>query len=767
MDKPLILCGKVFTAEFISHLNERVQADPLLSNNALARILCEHLAWWTSAGQAAVASAKKAIAKLRRRGLLYWPGAKRQGKRSHRLRPSGRTLPKVEPLPLRVEDITSLRLHLLSGHEDPLHGLWNDLMIQQHPCGDAPLVGPQLRYLIGSEHGWLGALGFGPAAVLLGARDQWIGWSKAARVAHLGEVAGLHRFLIRREVRCGRLASKVLSLALGRAKEDWKARYGVELLLVETFVDRTRFLGLSLAAANWKRIGCSTGQGRLGPKAGTTTTKDIWVYELAGKARSSLAQEELPPLTPCPLIQSLSQREWCAQEIGALDLGDRRLTKRAVQILEARWAKPTASFYGSFEGWTPAKGAYGFIEHKSPLISLDSLLAPHAQATRARMAAEPVALLVQDTTGLNFTGLVQTVGLGPLGEDKGRGLWLHSLLAFRPDGLPLGLLGAKCWARPPAPNQPQRGRNAKSIDQKESVRWVEALGVSAQAARMMRQTQVVAITDREGDLYEMHDQVQVGPANLHTLIRAQHDRNLEDHQKLWAKMAAQPLGDTRTVDVPRHLGQPARKATVEVRWSSITIEAPKVGCKKGWPALTLWAVWIHEPNPPAGLEALDWMLLTDLPITHGQQAWEKVQWYCRRWGIEEWHRILKSGCGVEKREFKSAQNLQRVLAFDLIVAWRVMACLKAGRTHPELPAAAFYTPVELAVLRATLKKKGQRLSEHCTLAEVNGWVAQWGGYAGRRGDGLPGAESLRIGLTHLMAAATGWELCQEYHKFRV
>ena len=176
---------------------------------------------------------------------------------------------------------------------------------------------------------------------------------------------------------------------------------------------------------------------------------------------------------------------------------------------------------------------------------------------------------------------------------------------------------------------------------------------------------------------------------------------------------------------------------------------------------------MHEPNPPAGLEALDWMLLTDMPITNGQEAWEKVQWYCRRWGIEEWHRILKSGCGVEKREFKSAENLQRVLAFDLIVAWRVMACLKAGRTHPELPAAAFYTPVELAVLGATLKKKGLRLSEHSTLAEVNGLVAQWGGYAGRRGDGPPGAESLRIGITHLLAAAMGWTLCQEHHKLRV
>ena len=131
MDKPLILCGKVFTAEFVSYLNERLQADPALSNNGLARSICEHLAWWSSTGHAAVASAKKAMAKLRRRGLLCWPGAKPQAKRSHRLRPSGQTLPKVQRLPLRVEEIAGLRLHLLSGHEDPLHGLWNDLMIQR------------------------------------------------------------------------------------------------------------------------------------------------------------------------------------------------------------------------------------------------------------------------------------------------------------------------------------------------------------------------------------------------------------------------------------------------------------------------------------------------------------------------------------------------------------------------------------------------------------------------------------------------------------
>src|SRR5208337_2558898 len=107
---------------------------------------------------------------------------------------------------------------------------------------------------------------------------------------------------------------------------------------------------------------------------------------------------------------------------------------------------------------------------------------------------------------------------------------------------------------------------------------------------------------------------------------------------------------------------------------------------------------VHEPAPPAGTEPMDWMLLTDWPVATAEQAWEKVQWHCRRWGIEEWHRALKNGCGVEQREFKTAEHLQRVLAFDLIVAWRVPALIKLGRVLPRLPASVLYAPDELAVL---------------------------------------------------------------------
>ena len=266
----------------------------------------------------------------------------------------------------------------------------------------------------------------------------------------------------------------------------------------------------------------------------------------------------------------------------------------------------------------------------------------------------------------------------------------------------------------PAAQDPSgRGRNAKSIDEKESFRWIEAFQRGAAAARRMPQTQLVVITDREGDLYELHDAAQIGPANLHALIRAQHDRNLDGHQKLWAFLESQPVGQSRRLPLPRRRGQPARTAMVQVRWASVTIEAPAVGCKKGWPPLTLQAVWVHEPDPPAGVEPIDWMLLTDLPVTTAEQAWEKVQWYRRRWGIEEWHRALKNGCGVEQREFKTAEHLRRVLAFDLIVAWRVLACVKLGRALPQLPASVLYSPDELEVLWTAVKKTAARPRASC------------------------------------------------------
>ena len=356
ISKPIILGGRTFTPEFIEHLNIVQAQEPATSNNELARIVCEHLAWYSPNGRPASSSAKVAVTKLRKRGLLRGGKVGPQRVRTHRLRPSGKPLPKVTAVPDRVDHLCGLHLYLLTGALDPLHGMWNDLIIQQHPCGDAPLVGAQLRYLIGSEHGWLGAIGFGPAAFMLSARDVWLGWSKAARIGHLKEVVGLARLLIRKEVRCANLVSKVLRLALERLAEDWLSRYGVKPVVVETFVDRDAYTGRCFGAANWRRIGCSSGRGRLGSKSAAISIKDIWVYELSERARQHLQQETPRILTPVPLLESLAKPDWCAGELATLDAGDVRRDRRAQLILEARWVQPQASFYGSFSTWAAAKG---------------------------------------------------------------------------------------------------------------------------------------------------------------------------------------------------------------------------------------------------------------------------------------------------------------------------------------------------------------------------------------------------------------------------
>ena len=723
MDTDLRLCGRTFTPALILHLTQMIAADPKIRHGDLAREVCLQLDWYSANGRAAVSGARVALRKLQGRGLLGLPSAPTSARRRHRLRASGEPLPPVRAVPHRVEEVRGLHLYLLSGCEDPRHGLWNDLMIQQHPCGDAPLVGAQLRYLIGSEQGWLGALGFAPAAFVLGARDGWIGWSTRARLQHLPEVVGLSRLLIRQEVRCANLVSKVWSRVAARLPRDWFQRYGVRPLLVETFVDRTRFLGRAFAAANWQHLGTSTGRGRLGPRTPQTSPKDIWVYPLDARVRPQLQVEPPRPVTPCPLLASLESTDGWAQELATLDLGDARSNRRAQKILAARGRDPGASFAASFPRWADAKGAYALIENRRPRLNLQNLLAPHAEATLARMAAEPVVLLPQDTTSLNYHTLQQTTGLGPINQQGTRGLHLHSLHAWRPDGIPLGVLAAQVWARPAVSDT--RSRNAPSLDEKESARWREALQVGAAAARRLPRTQIVVLTDREGDLYEMYDGVQNGPPNLHVVIRAQHDRCLESHQKLWAYLAAQASADRRELTVPRRGSQPTRTARVEIRWATVTIQAPAVGPKKGWPALTLRALWVHEPHPPAGTAPLSWMLLTDLPIPSAAQAWEIAAGYARRWGIEEWHRTLKSVCRVEQREFKTAAHLERVLAFDLILAWRILALIKLGRVLPQAPASLIYTPEEIEVLTHAQKKLSRGRAHPATGQSSDG-------HAGRR-----------------------------------
>jgi hypothetical protein len=642
--------------------------------------------------------------------------------------------------------VAGLRLRLVQDAQDPAHRIWNRLIAREHPLGDRPLVGPQLRYLIECEAGVLGAVGFGPAAFHLECRDQWIGWSLAAQKQNLGKVIGLSRFLIRPGLRVANLASQCYRLALGEVALDWRCRYGVRPLLVETYVDRAQHQGRSLAAANWRRLGQSKGRGRDDrQRQKPKECKDVWVYQLDPRARAQLQITKPEPVAPRSVFAPALHADWAQEEMAGVDLGDQRLNQRAVQMLGQRWARPSQSFYRSFDNAAQTKGAYRVIENRRWEISLSSLLAPHQLQTARRMAAEKIVLLAQDTTGLSYNTLEETSGLGPIGEQGSRGLFLHSLQAFRLDGIPLGTLWAEVWARPA---QRQRAhRNEQSCDQKESGRWIRALQAASEQARRMPQTVVVVCGDRESDIYELYDQKQAAPENLHLLVRGQHDRCLSGGRGLLESLRGLPVGGQMKVKVPRRQQQPARTATLELRWQEVELEPPAVALKKSWPTVRLYAVWAKEVGAPEGVEGIDWLLLTSWPVTTLKMARRVVQWYGLRWGIECWHRVLKVVCKVETRQMKSAQGLERALALDMIIASRVLLLTRLGKEQPHLPAELFYSPAELEVLAAKKAETGRYPeSKKLSVLEANTLVAMLAGFWGRAADGHPGAKVLSEGL---------------------
>jgi hypothetical protein len=326
------------------------------------------------------------------------------------------------------------------------------------------------------------------------------------------------------------------------------------------------------------------------------------------------------------------------------------------------------------------------------------------------------------------------------------------LQAFRLDGIPLGTAWAEVWARPQEKEGPHR--NEQSVDQKESGRWLRALQAAGQKARQMPRTRLIVCGDRESDFYELYDQKQAMPENVELLVRANHDRCLTDGTRLRDRLKNAPLGGTLIVQVPRRKGRPARQAILELKWLEVEFCPPAVALKKSWPPLKLYALWAHEVGAGPEVDPIDWLLLTTCPILNLKTAQRLVRWYALRWGIECWHKVLKSVCKVERRQMKTAEALQRALALDMIVASRVLLLTRLGKEHPDLPAELFYSAEELEVLelkKNELKKADQPKNKKLTVLQANILVAMLVGFWGRPSDGHPGPQILEEGLRLLHA----------------
>jgi hypothetical protein len=464
-------------------------------------------------------------------------------------------------------------------------------------------------------------------------------------------------------------------------------------------------------------------------------------------------------------------------EVKTANLSDKRLNRRFAEVLSQLAARPTASIPAACGGRAEVVAAYRFCANEK--TSFEAVLQPHLDATRERMAAQPVVILPQDTTEIDVTRPEQEVaGAGPLDGDSRRGALLHVMYAFTPDGTPLGTVLAAPWVREEesaCAGLSRAERAAVPIEDKESNRWVVTLQKAKEEAERCPTTQFICVADSEADIYEVLAEATREVGRIEWIVRACQNRALlresgemPVEKYIREHVLQQPVLFQKTIHVrgrkakvaceTRGRRQPreSREATVVVRAARVTLRPPWRPDRK-LPPVTVNVVLVSEVNPPPGDEPIEWLLLTNLPIDTVEQVERILQYYSVRWMIEVFFRVLKSGCRVEERRFESMDRLLTCLAIYLIVAWRTLYVCRLGRSCPEMSCEAVFEPAEWKSAWKVVRREDPPAAPP-SLGVFVRIVAQLGGYVNRKRTDPPGPQTVWIGLQRVHDFATCWQM---------
>ena len=427
-----------------------------------------------------------------------------------------------------------------------------------------------------------------------------------------------------------------------------------------------------------------------------------------------------------------------------------------------------ASFSAAAKGnLARIKRYYRFIDQPDgSAVTPQGILQPHRERTLRRMRGEAVVLCIQDGTDLNIATRPGCEGLGVIGTNQTRaetrGLHLHSTLAVTPEGVPLGVLGA-CFEAPPAEDGPRTPADRKS------ARWIEGFRDCAELARDLGRARVVCVMDRAADIFALFEEQRARP-EAELLVRAKGRRRVAGGTSLLEalraalacaravvsidRLTARPKSSKR----PARPGRARRSATLVLRARSVEL-APTGHVHRGKAPMCLQAVLVEEERTPEGADPIQWLLLTTLAVDTPEACRRVVEYYARRWRIEDWHRILKSGCKVEELANRSAERIARAGAINLVIAWRILLMTLLGREHPDLPPDVLFSELEIQVLKAFAAQQG--LAAPDTLAEAIRIVAQIGGYIHRARAPPPGTRVMWRGCTTLAGMCLGYALAME------
>ncbi len=671
---------------------KKVLSDESLRNrNAIARRTCEDFGFVDAKGRAQVATCAKALLKLEARGEITLPAPLH----NYAAQASPRLLDEAVPPPVAMPAILGKvkGLALVRVRTAAQRAVWNTLLHHEHPRGTTTFFGAQLRYLVVSAHGYLGAVGFSAPALRLVAREHFMAWSDAQRQAHLYRIFCLSRFLIRGT--CKYLASHVLSRVLKQLPDDCYAHYGYHPWLIETYVEPP-WKGTCFKAANFLHIGYTAGRKRYAHSK-EEARKALFMYAVDRRWRSYLG---VPEVALRPVRQPHEgMDDWVEAEFGGAALGDNRLSTRLVKsasLLAEVIGKPINSHISHNRAAVQAH--YRLLSNQKADVTPENMLVPHRKRTIERIRSQKVVLCIQDTTKLNFSTRparedVQVIGTNQT-KATSRGMPLHATLVTTTDGLPLGIL--RCSYRDPdtGPLKPR------------SQQWLDGfLDICEAAEEVSKQCRLICVMDREADNFALFA-AQQAQDRVEILVRARHDRRLSKDRQLYETLRSGPAAAKVGIKIQRitarekssrkkvRRGRSHRIAQAEVRYHCVQLPAtePQVD------PVMMYGVHVLEIAPPKGEKAVEWYLLTSMAVHSAEEAVQILTYYTRRWRVEDFFRVLKSGCKVECMGMRLGTRPERGLAIHCVIACYVMMLTLLGRAVPGLDAELITSPMELVTL---------------------------------------------------------------------
>jgi len=415
--------------------------------------------------------------------------------------------------------------------------------------------------------------------------------------------------------------------------------------------------------------------------------------------------------------------------------------------------------------WAESKAAYRLFRNEK--VKCEKILASHREKTIQRMIGQERVLTIQDTSSINFGERLKTrkKGLGPVGkkeqgeDGKSFGLIMHTTLAVNMQGVSLGILDQQLWARGLEVIKADKTRHRRKRDEKETHKWFLAAERVQAYLPSPAPTEVIHVSDREADIYEYLAFAQ--SRGISFLVRANFDRLVKDHHfyPLWHLLESNAPCAQAEVDVPaKKTGEAARTAKVNIGFKAVEIAAPPPKNKKQAPldSLKLYAVYVKEENPPAGVTALEWMLLTNVAVKDAQEAQERVRWYRMRWHIETFHKVLKSGCQVEACQLEGAERLKKYVALMSVIAWRIYWMTHLSRHEPEASCEELLEEAQWKSLSCRIHKTKEPPDHPPSISQAIRWIAQLGGFLARKGDGDPGPMVIWRGWQRLTDITEDW-----------